>query len=110
MPSALEVESTLTDRYQTTIPNAVRCALKLGKRDKIHYSVQSDGVVVLARAAPAEETDDPVVGHFLEFLARDMQLHPEHVEALDPAWLENIRSLVADVEVDLDSPLSPDDE
>jgi len=32
MPSPLELESTLTDRYQTTVPETVRRALKLGRR------------------------------------------------------------------------------
>lgn len=36
MPATLEVESTLTDRYQTTVPETVRRALQLHKRDKIH--------------------------------------------------------------------------
>ena len=35
MSAGLEVESTLTDRYQTTVPQTVRRALRLGKRDKI---------------------------------------------------------------------------
>ena len=39
MAAHLEVDSTLTDRYQTTVPEAVRRALKLGKRDKIHYAI-----------------------------------------------------------------------
>ena len=30
-----DIESTLTDRYQTTVPETVRRALRLGKRDKI---------------------------------------------------------------------------
>ena len=34
MAATLEVESTLTDRYQTTVPETVRRALQLGKRDK----------------------------------------------------------------------------
>ncbi len=58
----------LTDRYQTTVPEAVRRALKLGKRDKIHYTIRPSGVVVLTRAE-ASEGDDPVLGQFLEFLA-----------------------------------------
>ncbi|MFM8481213.1 MAG: type II toxin-antitoxin system PrlF family antitoxin, partial [Gammaproteobacteria bacterium] len=33
MPAAMQVESTLTDRYQTTVPETVRRALRLGKRD-----------------------------------------------------------------------------
>ena len=50
MPAILEVESTLTDRYQTTVPETVRRALSLGKRDKIHYTIRSSGEVVLTRA------------------------------------------------------------
>ena len=37
MPATLEVESTLTDRYQTTVPEMVRRSLRLGKRDRVHY-------------------------------------------------------------------------
>jgi antitoxin PrlF len=40
MPTSLDVESTLTDRYQTTVPETVRRALRLGKRDKIRYSIR----------------------------------------------------------------------
>ena len=49
MATTLEVESTLTDRYQTTVPETVRRVLKLGKRDKIHYTIRLDGEVVLSR-------------------------------------------------------------
>ena len=69
MPATLELESKLTDRYQTTVPDGVRRALKLGKRDRIRYLVQSDGCVVLQRA---DDTDDPVLGSFLDFLAQDI--------------------------------------
>ncbi|MFN5651359.1 MAG: type II toxin-antitoxin system PrlF family antitoxin, partial [Actinomycetes bacterium] len=47
MAAKLEAESTLTDRYQTTGPETVRRALKLGKRDKIHYTIRPGGEVVL---------------------------------------------------------------
>ena len=43
MPATLEVESTLTDRYQTTVPETVRRALQLSKRDKIHYTIRAGG-------------------------------------------------------------------
>ena len=68
MPATLEVESTLTDRYQTTVPETVRRALRLGKRDKIHYTIRPSGDVVLTRAQ-ANDSDDPVLGAFLVFLA-----------------------------------------
>jgi antitoxin PrlF len=109
MAATLEVESTLTDRYQTTVPETVRRALKLGKRDKIHYTIRPDGEVVLTRAASAEG-DDPVLGRFLGFLALDIVKHPERLQAVDSGLVRRIQSLVGGIEVDLDAPLSEDDE
>jgi antitoxin PrlF len=109
MPATLQVESTLTDRYQTTVPETVRRALRLGKRDKIHYTIRPDGEVVLTRAATGD-VDDPALGPFLGFLARDMAEHPERLKAVDAEFARRIQSLVGSVEVDLDAPLSADDE
>ena len=39
-------ESTLTDRYQTTVSGPVRKALHLHKRAKIRYTIQPDGSLV----------------------------------------------------------------
>ena len=36
MAVTLEVESTLTDRYQTTVPETVRRALKLSRESSIY--------------------------------------------------------------------------
>jgi antitoxin PrlF len=48
------------------------------------------------------------VSAFLDFLARDIALHPERLRPLDPAFVARIRALVEGVEVDLDAPLPPD--
>lgn len=109
MPATLEVESTLTDRYQTTVPETVRRALRLGKRDNIHYTIRSSGEVVLTRA-DASEGDDPVLGAFLGFLARDIATHPEHLQAIDADFVQRLQSLTGGIEVDLDAALSADDE
>lgn len=109
MAIPLEVESTLTDRYQTTVPEMVRRALRLGKRDKIHYTIRPNGEVLLTRAATAEG-DDPVLGPFLDFLARDLANHPERLRAVDAGLVQRLQSLVSGVEVDLDAALSADDE
>ncbi|MCA3416404.1 MAG: type II toxin-antitoxin system PrlF family antitoxin [Roseomonas sp.] len=109
MPAALEVESTLTDRYQTTVPETVRRALRLGKRDKLHYSIRPSGEVVLTRAAAAE-AEDPLLGQFLGFLANDIARHPERLQAVDAGLAARLHALVGDVEVDLDAALSADDE
>jgi antitoxin PrlF len=109
MATTLEVESTLTDRYQTTVPETVRRALKLGKRDKIHYTIRPSGEVVLTRAEAAGG-DDPVLGQFLGFLARDITRHPERLQSVDAGLARRLQSLVGGVEVDLDAALSADDE
>lgn len=109
MPITLDVESTLTDRYQTTVPETVRRALRLGKRDKIHYTIRANGEVVLTRAE-ASEGDDPVLGQFLDFLARDIASHPERLQAVDAGFVQRLQSLVGGIEVDLDAALSADDE
>jgi antitoxin PrlF len=109
MAATLEVESTLTDRYQTTVPETVRRALKLGKRDKIHFTIRQNGEVVLTRAT-ATEDDDPVLGQFLSFLARDIASHPERLRAIDAGLAQRVQSLVGGIEVDLDAALSENDE
>jgi antitoxin PrlF len=109
MAATLEVESTLTDRYQTTVPETVRRALRLGKRDKIHYTIRPGGEVVLTRV-DASEVDDPVLGQFLGFLSRDIASHPERLQAIDSTFVQRIQSLTGGIGIDLDAPLSADDE
>jgi antitoxin PrlF len=109
MPVTLEAESTLTDRYQTTVPETVRRSLGLSKRDKIHYAIRPNGEVVLSRAE-VSETDDPVLGQFLGFLSRDIASHPERLQALDASFVQRLQLLTHGINVDLDAPLLADDE
>jgi len=109
MATKLEVESTLTDRYQTTVPETVRRALKLVKRDKIHYIIRPGGEVILTRGN-ASEANDPVLGQFLGFLANDIAQHPERLQFVDANLVNRLQALVGDIEVDLDAPLLADDE
>lgn len=109
MRATIELESTLTDRYQTTVPDGVRRALKLGKRDKIHYAVQPNGAVLMTRAAGADE-DDPVLGELLSFVARDIAANPSHVQAVGQKLRSRIRSLVGRINVDLDARLDSEHE
>ncbi len=101
-------ESTLTDRYQTTIPAPVRKFLGLNKSDKICYTIQSDGQVVISRADQTKS--DPILGQFLNFLARDMEKNPQHLEAISSDLVNRVQSLVDGVDLDLDAPLSDEDE
>jgi antitoxin PrlF len=107
-PSTPCSESTLTDRYQTTVPDPIRKVLGLSKRDRICYTIGSDGQVTISRASDAN--DDPLLGQFLNFLATDIQHNPQHLQSISSDLVSRIRSLVANVEVDLDAPLAAEDE
>lgn len=107
MSAILEAESTLTDRYQTTVPEPVRRALGLQRRDAIHYELLADGQVRLSRAA--ERSSDPVVSAFLGFLESDMG-NRGSVSRANADLVTSIQRLVSGVEIDLDATLSPDDE
>jgi antitoxin PrlF len=100
----IEAESTLTDRYQTTVPETVRRVLSLRKRDKIHYTILPSGDVLITNASPVSEVD-PVLGLFLEFIERDLKGHPERVKAVEASLIQRITSLAGDCALDLDAPL-----
>ncbi len=106
MSHLLRVESTLTDRYQTTIPELVRESLNLSKRDKITYTVGEDGSVLLSRA----DESDPVLGDFLSFIAADIRNNPKNIKSISSDLLERAQNLVAGMTLDLEGPLSPEDE
>ncbi|WP_404382099.1 type II toxin-antitoxin system PrlF family antitoxin [Caenispirillum salinarum] len=100
--------SKLTDRYQTTVPSIVRKQMNLGKGDHIRYCIEPSGRVYI-EPVRAEE-GDPAIGAFLDFVEADIKAHPERLRAFDGALLNRLKALVDDVDVDLDAPLSPDDE
>lgn len=104
----MQTESTLTDRYQTTVPSVVRKALNLGKKDKIKFTVESNGSVTLSRAERSEE--DPALEAFLSFIGDDIQHRPERVQPLSVALKSKVDSLISGVEIDLDAPLCDEDE
>lgn len=109
MPSVIQAESTLTDCYQTTVPETVRRALRLSEHDKLRYTISPDGDVRLSRA-DGEREADPALGRFLNFLEQDIAEHPERLHAVDANLVTRIHSLVGGIEVDLDAPLGPEGE
>lgn len=109
MNTGIEDDSTLTDRYQTTVPASVRRALKLKRRDRIHYVIRPGGDVVLTRAG-SEPSQDPVVASFLAFLERDLQEHPENICPVTASTFAEAERLAAGIEVDLDEALPEDDD
>lgn len=104
----LQAESTLTERYQTTIPDAVRTVLGLGKRNKIRYTINSNGQVILSKVKQSE--DDPALELFLDFLALDIKDNPQRLQAIGSDLVDRVQALTAGVEVNLDAPLADEDE
>lgn len=80
----------------------------MNKRDKIRYDIQPDGTVVISRADKTKS--DSILGEFLNFIARDIQKNPQHIQAISTDLLNRVQSLVAGVDVDIDAPLSHEDE
>jgi len=99
------IESTLTERYQTTIPKGVREALGLRSGDKLTYRVEGDRVVV-ARASA--ESHDPWLGPFLDLIERDIRDRPAAPRPMTKAYVADLAALVAGVETDLGAALEED--
>lgn len=109
MSSLLEAESTLTNRYQTTIPEMVRSALHLEKWDKIRYSIRSNGEVVLTRIDTAENNDQ-ILENFLLFLANELKKHPYRIQTMDSCFIQRLQALTQTIDINLNTPLSADDD
>ena len=97
-------EATLTDKYQNTVPAAVRKALNLRKRDKVAYVIRG-GQVILEKAENQNDQVDPTVQAFLGFLEREMVSNPQRLKAFGGETSRRAAELVEGVEVDLDAPL-----
>jgi antitoxin PrlF len=85
-----ELESSLTDRYQTTVPARVRKLLGLNKRDKLEWIMDESGGIRVGKKPPETEHADPVFDQWLDFLEKDMLEHPERLIRLDEKFYEEI--------------------
>ena len=110
MTKLLQAESTLTQKYQTTIPYVVRQALGLEKGSKISYQIQDDGNVLIFRQDDNQDESDPILEQFLDFLEQDMVKNPQRIKAITSSTVERMQSLIGDMSVDLDAPLEDEEE
>ena len=102
MATVLEEFSTITAKGQTTIPKSVRQVLGVDYGGKIAFRVDEHGVSVHRADA---EADDPALGAFLEFLARDIERRHEAIAALSPVLAARIMALTDGMDVDPDEPI-----
>ncbi|BAU39899.1 transcriptional regulator AbrB (plasmid) [Acetobacter pasteurianus NBRC 101655] len=107
MVDLLKAESTITAKGQTTIPKSVRKALGVDYGGRIAFVVDDQRRVHVEKAT--EETSDPVVERFLEFLEKDMLDHSRPRLVNLPASLpDRVAALVANMDVDLDDEIEGD--
>ena len=97
------IQSSLTERFQTTIPKGVREALGLRRGDTLAYEVRGEEVVV--RRRPEQESEDPALAGFIDLLERDIAAHPERLRRVPDALVQRGRELVDGVEVNFDDAL-----
>jgi len=105
----LEIPAPITARGQTTVPAAIRKMLALGKRDQVVFRGLADGTVMISKKEAREDDGDPVIGKFLDFLARDMAKEPARFRPVPKSLLARGKALVKGVKVDLDEALPDDD-
>ena len=96
----LEEVSTITAKGQTTVPKAVRKVLGVDVGDQIAFRVEGHRVTVVSVGAPHE---DPLVGSFLDFIAKDIKERPDAVKPLSPAFAARMAALTKRKKVDLDA-------
>ncbi len=105
----IEISATVTERGQTTLSAAIRKMLALGKRGQVVFRGLADGAVVIAKKQEPVDEADPVIGKFLEFLARDMASEPARIRPAPKSLVARGKRLVKGVEVDLDAVLRDDE-
>mgnify|MGYP001613024670 CR=1 FL=1 len=101
----IEERSTITAKGQTTVPKAVRQVLGVKEGDEIAFRVEGQRVTVVPVRAAHE---DPVVGKFLAFLAKDIEKHPETLKPLSKDFAARMAALVKGTKVNLDAPIDGD--
>jgi antitoxin PrlF len=109
MTPILEAEANLTAQNQITIPAPIRKALKLRageSRVKFRVTSEKGRVVVVLVGPPATEKEDPALRPFLNLLTKDIRENPQRIRPFPVDLLNRGRSVVENVEVDLDGPLT----
>ncbi|THF53862.1 type II toxin-antitoxin system PrlF family antitoxin [Allorhizobium terrae] len=101
MPALMRKISTITEKGQVTIPKTVRDALGLGYGGRIAFNIDESRHVSIERVDDEDEAD-PVIDHFLTFLAKDMQENPQHIAEFPEALRGRMQALVKGMEVNLD--------
>lgn len=92
------LKSKLTQRSQTTIPKAVKNALHLDAGGELGYIIEGNQVRLVN--VNEETHEDPLIGRFLDFLAKDLRTHPQHVSPFPVSLVTRMKALSKRVKID----------
>ena len=111
MTPILEAEASLTAQNQITVPAPIRKALRLkGGRSRLKFQIlPGTGQVMVVSADPDPMDTDTILAPFLRSLAGDMKKNPRRIKPFPVKLIERARNVVAEVDVDLDAPLTGED-
>jgi len=87
MADVLVKEAKITAQGQITIPAPIRENLGVSTGDTISFAVDTEGSVMVRRS----DDPDPALASFLEFLANDIQRHPERVRPVTDGLEKRLR-------------------
>ena len=91
-------------------PAMLRLRVEIGRRHPELVHDLTELRLITLREALQRSGDDPALAPFLGFLARDIAENPGQLRAVDAGLAQRIKTLVGIADVDLDTPLSADDE
>ncbi len=66
--------------------------------------------MTLTAICAEESKNDPLLGQFLNFIAEDIKNNPQNLQGINTDLINHIQSLVSEVEINFDLPLSEEDE
>jgi antitoxin PrlF len=93
-------KTRVSRRWRTTVPAAVRKALRLEGEDRLVWEIHGNEAIVRRTGAVAEEEhDDPALEPFLRLLASDIDAHPERLIGMPDELYRSLMAIAADVEV-----------
>ncbi len=98
--AVLEEVSTITAKGQTTVPKAVRQVLGIDYGGRVAFRVEKNHVTL---HAVEEAHEDPALGSFLEFLAKDIGQRPQAIKPLSREFAARMARLTKSKKIDLDA-------
>ena len=99
--------SIITSKGQITLPKTVRAYLGVSEGQKVRF-ITDDGKVIVEAQPKTDAQDDPVIGAFLDLIARDIATNPDAIVAIPASLAKLMASLAVGLTADFDETIDGD--